>query len=739
MELTVEEALKQGVTAHKEGRLEDAERFYRAILKFQPEHADANHNLGLLALSVGKVDAALPFFEAAIDANPEIEQFWLSHIKALVLENENEVAAAVVARAKRQGVDHEKLDALLTQPSKKKENENENVDDLNPPQQQLSNLLDLYQTGKFGEAENLARLIIKQFPKHHFAWKVLGALLGATGRKSEALDVNRTAVELSPLDAAAHSNLGLMLQEHGRLVEAEASHAEAIRLKPDFSEAHLNLGITLYELGRSEEAEASFTEAIRLKPELAEAHCHLGSLLRGLGRLDEATSCYSEAIRLKPNFFDAHINLGITRKELGRLDEAEASYREAIRLKPDIAEAHSNLGNVLKERGKLKEAESSYKEAIRLRPDYAEASNNLGITLNKLGRLDEAETSYRTALRLRPDFVEAHNNLGLTLIALGKLEDAIECLKQATKLNPDSVEARNSLSRAYQEAVPSWHFPMMNDEKRATAYFDAMKLAIDDGAFVLDIGTGSGLLSLMAAACGAEKVVTCETSQIIAKTAVDIIESNGYGKKISVLNKKSNELIIGEDLPHRADLIVSEVLSSKLVGEGARTTLLDANKRLLKKNGRMIPQSGKIKIALVAGTREILNNTSVTDVLGFDLSKFNSISQKTFYLQLREKPLLLSDPEAAFNIDLCAATEISTEEKIIQVEANKDGICVGLIQWLWIQLYKDVEYENMPGESDSHWGSPFYAFDEPFSVRAGDVIDIKAILGEDNIWFFKAS
>ena len=112
MELTVEEALKQGVTAHKEGRLDDAERFYRAILKFQPEHADANHNLGLLALSVGKVDAALPFFEAAIDANPEIEQFWLSHIKALVLENENEVAAAVVAKAKKQGVDHEKLEMV---------------------------------------------------------------------------------------------------------------------------------------------------------------------------------------------------------------------------------------------------------------------------------------------------------------------------------------------------------------------------------------------------------------------------------------------------------------------------------------------------------------------------------------------------------------------------------------------------------------------------------------------------
>ena len=58
MELTIEQALQQGVAAHKEGKLQDAERLYRAILQSQPGHPDANHNLGVLAVSVDKAEAA---------------------------------------------------------------------------------------------------------------------------------------------------------------------------------------------------------------------------------------------------------------------------------------------------------------------------------------------------------------------------------------------------------------------------------------------------------------------------------------------------------------------------------------------------------------------------------------------------------------------------------------------------------------------------------------------------------
>ena len=56
MELTIEQALQEGIAAHKEGKLQDAERLYRTILQSQPKHPDANHNLGVLAVSVNKTD-----------------------------------------------------------------------------------------------------------------------------------------------------------------------------------------------------------------------------------------------------------------------------------------------------------------------------------------------------------------------------------------------------------------------------------------------------------------------------------------------------------------------------------------------------------------------------------------------------------------------------------------------------------------------------------------------------------
>ena len=58
MELTIEQALQQGVAAHKEGKLQEAERLYHAILQAQPAHPDANHNLGVIAVSVNKAGAA---------------------------------------------------------------------------------------------------------------------------------------------------------------------------------------------------------------------------------------------------------------------------------------------------------------------------------------------------------------------------------------------------------------------------------------------------------------------------------------------------------------------------------------------------------------------------------------------------------------------------------------------------------------------------------------------------------
>ena len=96
MELTIEQTLQQGVAAHKEGKLQEAERLYRTILQSQPAHPDANHNLGVLLVSVNKADTALPLFQAALEANLKIEQFWLSYIDALIKKKQFENAKQVI-------------------------------------------------------------------------------------------------------------------------------------------------------------------------------------------------------------------------------------------------------------------------------------------------------------------------------------------------------------------------------------------------------------------------------------------------------------------------------------------------------------------------------------------------------------------------------------------------------------------------------------------------------------------
>ena len=115
MELTIEQTLQNGLAAHNAGKLEEAERLYRAILQSQPAHPDANHNLGLIAVSVNQAEAALPLFKTALEANPKIEQFWLSYIDALIKEKQFDNAKQVLEQAKKQGVAGDKVDAIKAQ------------------------------------------------------------------------------------------------------------------------------------------------------------------------------------------------------------------------------------------------------------------------------------------------------------------------------------------------------------------------------------------------------------------------------------------------------------------------------------------------------------------------------------------------------------------------------------------------------------------------------------------------
>ena len=135
MDLTTDQALQKGVEAHKAGQVQEADRLYTAILKAQPKHPDANHNLGVLAVGVGKVQESFPFFKKASEANPSIGQFWLSYIDILIKLDRMVEAKAVPIEAKEKdaGTTQQTLSGLEKneehKQAKKEKKENEHCDE----------------------------------------------------------------------------------------------------------------------------------------------------------------------------------------------------------------------------------------------------------------------------------------------------------------------------------------------------------------------------------------------------------------------------------------------------------------------------------------------------------------------------------------------------------------------------------------------------------------------------------
>ena len=112
MELTLDQALQKGIEAHKAGKAQEADQYYTAILKANPKHPDANHNMGVLAVGVGRVEEALPFFKIALETTSTIAQYWLSYINALIKLDQLADAKAVLDQAKSKGAKGDGFDKL---------------------------------------------------------------------------------------------------------------------------------------------------------------------------------------------------------------------------------------------------------------------------------------------------------------------------------------------------------------------------------------------------------------------------------------------------------------------------------------------------------------------------------------------------------------------------------------------------------------------------------------------------
>ena len=109
-----------------------------------------------------------------------------------------------------------------------------------PNSEELNQLITLFNSSNFEEAEKFAQSLIKRFPTYGFIWKILGAILQKLGRIEESLVAKKKAVELLPQDAEAHSNLANALLEAGLLDEAQQRCRAAIKINSKLVTAYLN-------------------------------------------------------------------------------------------------------------------------------------------------------------------------------------------------------------------------------------------------------------------------------------------------------------------------------------------------------------------------------------------------------------------------------------------------------------------------------------------------------------------
>ena len=283
MELTLEQALQKGVEAHKAGKVQEADQYYTAILQAQPTHPDANHNMGVLAVGVGKADQALPFFKKALEANSTVEQFWISYIDALIKLGRMEDAKVTLDQAKRlsaKGDNLHQIEKKLGSLTAKSSNIQE------PPSDQFESLINQYTQGQYQEALNKGIQLLQQFPDSINLYNITGAANQRLGKLDEAIEAYKKVLSLKPDYADAHFNLGNALQEQGKLDEAIEAYKKVLALKPDYADAYNNMGHAHMKTANFKQAKICFEEALRINPN--QNKLGLSLALHGLGRYEEA-------------------------------------------------------------------------------------------------------------------------------------------------------------------------------------------------------------------------------------------------------------------------------------------------------------------------------------------------------------------------------------------------------------------------------------------------------------------
>ena len=402
--LSVNEALKKAINAHKKGHIAEADIYYTAILKSNPKHPDANHNLAILAVGIGKANEAIPFFRNAISANPQNPQYWVSLIETYITLGKIEEAEKSLDTTLEMNLNHEKFDECRFK-----------ID-------QISFAQDSCITTKNGLDASL-RYFKSLYVKKEFE------LLHQYVEK--ALQSYSDSDELYNLCGAACINLS-------RFNEAIEHLNTSIKINSNSKETHNNIGIAYKSLGQFQNAYHAYQTALSIDPYYADALNNLGALQKYLGEYGHAYASFSKALEQNPTHLDALLNCADLLSEVQEFNAAKEYYTKAEKLLPNNPKIKLGRGNLLMKSGSIHKALSEYKVVAQETPRDPDIYTSMGYMYSLLGDYRNAKKNYRHAINLQPNSFQSHFNL--STINDYKIYtdhfDELKKLENSTTINP---------------------------------------------------------------------------------------------------------------------------------------------------------------------------------------------------------------------------------------------------------------------------------------------------------------
>lgn len=364
--------------------------------------------------------------------------------------------------------------------------------------------------------------------------------------------------------------------------------------------------------------------------------------------------------------------------------------------------------------------------ALEIAPHASHALLRRGKARSALSDITGAIADFRRASLLQPTLTDAHIALADECRAANMLDSAIRHYRLALDLEPTRSDALTGLDMALMAAVPLWYPAMLNDTIRNDAFNTAILRAVTSKSHVLDIGTGTGLLALMAARAGAAHVTACERVGLLAEIARKTITDNGFAEQVTIIEKDAMELVIGEDLPRKADILTAEIVDTGLLREGVLALIAYANNSLLNEAATIIP-NGATVFAMPIDCPQIANERRASEAAGFDISAFNTALPR-HYLQTRLnnydwRPLTQPAPIFTF-----AFTQDCTgkNEKEARLAPLSDGTAHAVALWFTLTLDDATSISTSPVEPPTHWDQAVFALNPPIELKQSEPVRLKA-------------